>query len=62
MNFEAYLVSKNIDKNKFQKEDLHLFETWRNLFTHMHPLSFTEQQKFEINKIRRKYLLIPIVK
>jgi len=55
MTFEEYLISKKIDRNLFQNLDSDLFYFWENTFSKIHPLSFTEQNKFIINKIRRKY-------
>lgn len=57
MNFEEYLISKKIDVNLFDKFDSDLLKSWKNTFSQIHPSSFTEQNKFLINKIRRKYLL-----
>jgi len=58
MNFEEYLISKKIDQNLFQNSDSDLFKSWENTFNQIHPLSFTEQNKFIVNKIRRKYPII----
>jgi hypothetical protein len=58
MNFEEYLISKKIDQNLFQNSDSDLFKSWKNTFNQIHPLSFTEQNKFIVNKIRRKYPII----
>jgi len=55
MTFEEYLISKKIDRNLFQNLDSDLFYSWENTFSQIHPSSFTEQNKFIINKIRRKY-------
>ena len=55
MIFEDYLISKKIDRNLFQNLDPDLFKSWESTFNQIHPLSFTEQNKFIINKIRRKY-------
>ena len=55
MIFEDYLISKKIDRNLFQNLDSDLFKSWESTFNQIHPLSFTEQNKFIINKIRRKY-------
>lgn len=62
MNFEEYLVSKNIDELKFKNGNSPLFEAWKNLYANMHPLSFTEQQKFLLNKTRREFTLEPELK
>jgi hypothetical protein len=55
MNFEEYLISKKIDQNLFQNSDSDLFMCWQGTFNQIHPASFTEQNKFILNKIRRKY-------
>jgi hypothetical protein len=55
MNFEEYLISKKIDQNLFQNYDSDLFMCWQATFNQIHPASFTEQNKFILNKIRRKY-------
>jgi hypothetical protein len=55
MTFEEYLISKKIDRNLFKNSDSDLFHSWENMFNQIHPLSFTEQNKFIVNKIRRKY-------
>jgi len=55
MNFEEYLISKKIDQDLFKNFDSDLFMAWKNTFNQIHPLSFTEQNKFIVNKIRRKY-------
>ncbi len=55
MTFEEYLISKKIDRNLFKNSDSDLFHSWENMFNLIHPLSFTEQNKFIVNKIRRKY-------
>ncbi|MEY4955390.1 MAG: hypothetical protein RI981_1475, partial [Bacteroidota bacterium] len=31
------------------------YAVWESAFNHMHENSFTEQYKFQLNKIRRKY-------
>jgi len=54
MTFDEYLISKKIDRNQFQNSDSELFHSWENTFNQLHPLSFTEQNKFIVNKIRRK--------
>jgi hypothetical protein len=55
MTFDEYLISKKIDRNLFQNSDSNLFHAWENAFNQINPLSFTEQNKFIVNKIRRKY-------
>jgi hypothetical protein len=60
MEFDEYLKSKKIDANIFEQEDTSRFKEWRELFTIMHPESFTAQKKFLINEIRRRYLLTEV--
>jgi hypothetical protein len=60
MEFDEYLKSKKIDANIFEQEDTSRFKEWRELFTTMHPESFTAQKKFLINEIRRRYLLTEV--
>lgn len=57
MEFKDFLISKNIAPDVFRESEISLFFTWENAFIQMHPNSFTEQYKFQINKIRRKYPL-----
>jgi hypothetical protein len=57
MKFEDYLISKNINSDAFKASETSLYLTWENAFILMHPNSFTEQYKFQLNKIRRKYIL-----
>jgi hypothetical protein len=57
MEFEAYLLSKKIDANSFENNEKVLFHFWKKEFELMHESSFTDQRKFEINKIRRKFKL-----
>ncbi len=57
MEFKDYLTGKNIAHDIFKESEQMLFSTWESAFIQMHPKSFTEQYKFQINKIRRKYPL-----
>ena len=57
MDFNDYLISKNIVPSDFKEQESSLFFTWETAFLQMHPNSFTEQYKFQLNKIRRKYPL-----
>lgn len=59
MDFNDYLISKNIVPADFKEQESRLFLTWETAFSQMHPNSFTEQYKFQLNKIRRKYPLKP---
>lgn len=55
MDFIEFLNKKNIDPEKFQKNDLELYSDWEKSYSQMSENSFTLQKKFSINKIRRKY-------
>lgn len=57
MDFEAYLISKKIDKANFSKAEPQRYAEWELEFSQMHPESFTAQKKFLLNQIRRMYLL-----
>ena len=57
LSFEEYLIQKNIDREQFQAAEPARYEEWGNLFSQIHPDSFTLQKKFLINDVRRRYLL-----
>lgn len=57
MEFKEYLTQKNICSSHFQATEPLVFQSWSQSFQLVHPASFTEQNKFIINKIRRKYPL-----
>jgi hypothetical protein len=57
MEFSEYLIQKNICSASFSATEPALFRNWSDAFILLHPASFTEQNKFIINKIRRKYPL-----
>lgn len=57
MDFAAYLISKNIDNQKFESSDQALYNLWQQEFMLMSPKSFTAQKLFAINSVRRKYQL-----
>ncbi len=57
MEFKDYLISKNIAPDAFKASETSLFVSWENAFLQMHPNSFTEQYKFQLNKTRRNYPL-----
>jgi hypothetical protein len=57
MEFSEYLIQKNICSSSFSAGELALYQSWSEAFSLQHPSSFTEQNKFIINKIRRKYPL-----
>jgi len=55
--FEEYLTGKKIDAAAFKQHEPEMWEEWLQLFTEVHPNSFTQQKLFLINPIRRKYPL-----
>jgi hypothetical protein len=57
MTFSEYLISKNIDESSFFATDSAVYNQWKMLFDQLSPNSFTDQKKFKINQIRRKYVL-----
>ncbi|MHA8066836.1 hypothetical protein V7S76_09145 [Aquirufa sp. ROCK2-A2] len=57
MEFDNYLASKKIDASSFKEKELDRYNVWKIEFEMMHETSFTDQKKFQINKIRRKYTL-----
>jgi len=57
MTWEEYCIKKKIDSEAFRKDDPGRWQEWKNIFEQVHPNSFTEQKKFLINDIRRRYHL-----
>lgn len=57
LTWEEYCIKKKIDSAAFQKSEPEKWKELKNLFEQIHPNSFTEQKKFLINDIRRKYHL-----
>jgi hypothetical protein len=57
MNFEEYCRKKKIDPLLFKEKEPARFEEFAQIFSQVHPESFTQQKKFLINEIRRKYQL-----
>lgn len=55
--FQAYLLKKKIDELSFQQGDSTIYQEWEKLFPQLHEKSFTTQQLFRINRLRRKYPL-----
>lgn len=55
--FEEYLSSKKIDPVAFRQAEPEIYNEWQQLFSELHPNSFTQQKLFLINPIRRKYPL-----
>lgn len=57
MTWEEYCISKKIDAKAFQQSDSQRYQELKTIFEQVHPNSFTEQKKFLINDLRRKYHL-----
>lgn len=57
MNFEEYLISKKINPEAFEKDDVEKFSAWQKAFNVVHPSAFTARHMFTINAVRRKYKL-----
>jgi hypothetical protein len=58
LSFDAYCRKKKIDPDLFLRSDPERYKEWKTIFNQVHPDSFTEQKKFLINPLRKKYLLI----
>ncbi|MDB5272422.1 MAG: hypothetical protein JWO58_789 [Chitinophagaceae bacterium] len=58
LSFEAYCKKKKIDPDLFLQSEPARYKEWKSIFEQVHPDSFTEQKKFLINPIRKKYLLV----
>lgn len=57
MSFDEYLIAKKINLQAFQTGNPQQFSQWQHAFAQLHPDSFTEQFKFQINQTRRLYKL-----
>ena len=57
MDFETYLISKEIDSTAFRQSEPERWQEFKALFDQVHPNSFTQQKLYLINPIRRKYPL-----
>ncbi|MDX2195536.1 MAG: hypothetical protein NW207_03875 [Cytophagales bacterium] len=57
MQFDEYLISKKIDKNKLQNAEPQLYQEFEAMYALVSTQSFTQQKLFLINAIRRKYKL-----
>jgi len=57
MKWEEYCISKKIDSEAFRLKETERWTELKTIFEQVHPNSFTEQKKFLINDIRRKYRL-----
>jgi hypothetical protein len=62
MDWEEYCISKKIDSEAFRLKEAEHWAELKTIFEQVHPNSFTEQKKFLINDIRRKYRLKEEVK
>ena len=51
----AKLKSPYVKLEIGQSSEPMIYKNWSDTFILLHPASFTEQNKFIINKIRRKY-------
>ena len=58
MTWEEYCISKKIDSDKFRAAWGVKWQELKTIFEQVHPDSFTEQKKFIINDLRRRFLLI----
>lgn len=57
MDFQEYCKKKKIDPAAFKNKELSRYEEFAGIFEQVHPESFTQQKKFLINDLRRKYPL-----
>lgn len=57
MTFEGYLENKKINAEIFRLAEPERYESLKTIFEQVHPESFTNQKKFLINDLRRKYTL-----
>jgi len=57
MNWEEYCISKKIDSEKFRLAQPAKWSELKKIFEQVSPISFTEQKKFIINDLRRRFLL-----
>ncbi|MBO9699606.1 MAG: hypothetical protein J7604_05305 [Sporocytophaga sp.] len=57
MTWEEYCISKKIDSKVFKEKEPSKWQELKDIFEQVHPNSFTEQKKFLINDIRRRFLL-----
>lgn len=57
MTWEEYCIKKKINSEAFKQAEPQRWAELKNILEQVHPNSFTEQKKFLINDIRRKYKL-----
>jgi len=58
MTWEEYCISKKIDSEKFRAAGGVKWQELKTIFEQVHPDSFTEQKKFIINDLRRRFLFV----
>jgi hypothetical protein len=57
MTWDEYCHKKRIDSTAFRGAEPIMWAEWKTMFEQMHPNSFTEQKKFMINDVRRRFQL-----
>jgi hypothetical protein len=57
MTWEEYCIKKKINSEAFKQAEPQRWTELKNILEQVHPNSFTEQKKFLINDIRRRYKL-----
>lgn len=57
MLFSEYCISKKIDPDAFKIAEPGRWLEFTEIFEQVHPESFTQQKKFLINDLRRKFPL-----
>ncbi len=58
MTWEEYCISKKLDSEKFKTAQPQQWQDLKAIFEQVHPNSFTEQKKFIINDLRRRFLYV----
>lgn len=56
-SLEEYIIKKKIDPESFRQAEPDRWNEWSILFEQMHPVSFTAQKLFLINRLRRRFPL-----
>jgi hypothetical protein len=57
MTWEEYCIKKKINSEAFRQAEPQRWTELKSILEQVHPNSFTEQKKFIINDLRRKYKL-----
>ncbi|MBS1544137.1 MAG: hypothetical protein JST14_10920 [Bacteroidetes bacterium] len=55
MSLEEYLQEKKINAEAFKAAEPERWKEWTEIFSQMHPNSFTARQLYMINGIRRRF-------